>query len=897
MSDGSGPSRDPSGQQGETREGAESKQSRSAQDRDVMNFEGDDDVSDEIRHHILERADALVRDGWTRRDAMREAERRFGNVAAIRKDMKGRRRFNGWETFRSIGSDFRHAVRGIGAQPTFSIALIATLALGIGAAVSIFATVDALLIRPLQYDQTDRLVELNRASLQNAGYTPGIETSRIHTWRESAADLFDGWIAWSHGSIARTDGEAAEPLEILAVTPGADTLLGLPLLHGRGFGEDDARVGGAEVAVLGRAYYERIGGDASILGSTIRLESGPVTVVGVLRGGVRFPTWGGEPDLWLPLRDDFTTADRSLGFVVGFWGRLRSGVSIEVAQERVDAIAAALQEREPLEEGWRLQLASIDEHRMSDDLSDELWTVAATVAAIFLIAWVNGINLLLVRASARTRELAVRLAIGGSRARVARQLVIEGIVWGCAGGAVALAFSVVGVGALDRMVPWIVKWSSPHALEVESRTLGFTFAATLLVGTVLGFVSALHVLKGRVVSPLARRPADDTVDRRKLRSGLVVVQVALSMTLLAGAGLFVKSFAQLVHVDPGYDYERIAIASIGLWPTRYPNAATRADFFQRLEERLEGDPGIEAVTRIDVRGFNSAPLEPEGGVVPREQPVRVPRATIAHDYLDVMGVDLVAGRGFITSDAGTGAVIVDLDLARFLWEGPAVGRRFRLGEDGEWLTVVGVVDDLRMMGRDQREGPYQILHPAAPNTAGSWVELAVRSRGDPASVLATVREAVRELDPEQSIWRLRPAKAVLADDEAEPRFVATLMSLLAGIAVTLAAVGLYGVLAYAVSRRGRELAVRIAIGADARAVRRMVVGEGLIVATVGVAFGLGGAVIASRQIEHLLYNVQPHDSTTLFTTALLFLAVAAMASYLPARRAVQLNPAETLRRD
>ncbi|MGH7464502.1 MAG: FtsX-like permease family protein [Longimicrobiales bacterium] len=375
-------------------------------------------------------------------------------------------------------------------------------------------------------------------------------------------------------------------------------------------------------------------------------------------------------------------------------------------------------------------------------------------------------------------------------------------------------------------------------------------------------------------------------------------QIALSMTLLAAAGLLVKSFARLMTVDPGYRHENVALAYIGLSPTRYPEAAQRADFFHSLEAMLEAHPGVQGVTRSDGRGFRSnVALEAEGRLPPRNQPYRIPSATIAPDYLDVMGVQLVAGRGFTAGDANTDAVIIDLDLARFLWADDAVGRRFRLGDDGEWLNVVGVVRDLRLMGRDQREGPYQILYPAAPESAGGWVQVAVHTAGDPATILDVIRDAVAALDPQQTIWQLQTAADALADDAAEPRFLVTLMGLLAIIAVVLAAVGLYGVLSYSVARRDRELAVRMAVGADARRLRAMVLGEGLAVTIGGVTLGILGTSAVSRLIEKLLYEVPPHDTATLAATTSLLLAVAALASLLPARRATRVNPSEILRRD
>ncbi|MBW3535324.1 MAG: ADOP family duplicated permease [Gemmatimonadetes bacterium] len=863
-----------------------------------------DDLDDEIRHHVLECADLLVRQGWSRADARAEAERRFGDVDRIRGEMAdaragGRGTAGPGALLRSAGSDLCYALRGLRGSPGFAAAIVATLGLGLGAASSIFSVVDALLLRPLPYAAAERLVEVNHAAWQSHGYTPGTTASRVRGWQEAASGLADGWVAWRLLSLVRTDGAAAEELAVVAVTPGADTLLGIPLLLGRAFSADDGRPGSADVAVLGRGYYERLGGDPGIVGRTLRLESGPVTVVGVLRGGVRFPTWGGDADLWIPIRDDFTAADRPIPNVGGLWARLRPGVSLAAAKERADVLAATLQEQEPLEDGWAVRLEPVGAHRAGSDLKRALWTLSATVAALLLIAWVNGVNLVLVRASARSREMAVRLAIGGSRLRLVRQLLVEGLVMGVLGGLAALALAILAVTGIRGIIPWVVAYSSPHPLEVEARTLAFAFGASLLVGTVLGLAPALQAMRGGGLSSLAGQRSDDAPGGRRLRSGLVVAQIALSMTLLAGAGLFVKSFARLVSVDPGYDYERIALADIGLSPNRYPGAADRADFFRRLEEALEARPGIEAVTRTEGRGFRSGvALEPEDGRPPLDQPNVVPSAPIALDYVEVMGLDLVAGRAFEPADAGSDAVMIDQDLARLLWgRGSAVGRRFRLAEDEAWLTVVGVVRELRLMGRDQREGPYQILYPSSPDGADPWVEVAVRVAGDPRSALVPIRDAVGELDPEQTIWRLRTAADALAQVEEEPRFLATLVSLLALVAVLLAAVGLYGVLAFSVARRDRELAVRMALGADGTRVRAMVLGEGLVVAAAGVVLGLLGALAASRAVEQLLYEVQPHDPATLAVTASLFLAVAAVASFLPARRATRVDPAAMLRRE
>jgi len=865
-------------------------------DREPLDRGAAAELEEEIRHHVRERAELLMQEGWERDAALREAERRFGDVARIRRQtlaVHGREeaRTTLVEALRSAVADVRYALRGVRANPGFALAVVATLALGIGAASSIFSVIDAILLRPMPYRDAERIVEVIN----------GLDAARLRGWREASRELADGWLAYHRQTLVRTDGEGAEALAVVGVTPGADTLLGIPLLLGRAFTPEDARPGGTDVAILGRAYHERLGGDPGVVGSTLRLESGPVVVVGVLRGGVRFPEYAADPDLWIPLRDDLTLADRSPGGAQGVWMRLKPGVELAAAQERADALATSLQEEEPLERGWKVRLLPVGAHRANPDVKQALWTLAGTVAAIFLIACVNGVNLLLVRGSARSREMAVRMAIGGSRGRVVRQLLVEGLVLGLLGGVAAVLLAVGAVAGMRGLLPTEVLFFSPHAFGVEERTLAFAFAASVLVGTVLGLLPGLQLVRREGMDlplSLAGRAAGDTPARRRLRNGLVVAQIALSMTLLAAAGLFVKSFARLVRVDPGYDYQRVALAAIGPSGTRYPEPEDRADLLRRLEEALEARPEVASATRTGGSGFTSGRLEAEGGVVPEGQPKLIPHTSVLPDYLEVMGIELVAGRGFEPSDAGTDAAIVDRDLARYLWgaESP-LGRRFRLDEEGSWMTVVGVVRELRMMGRDQRDGPHQVLRPAAPERAGGYVEVAVRTEGDARLGVRAIREELLRLDPEQWIWKIGTAAEALAEEEDKPRFLVTLMSLLAGTALALAAVGLYGVLAYSVARRDRELGIRLALGAGEGRVRRMVLGEGLAVAGVGVALGLGGALAASRAIERLLYEVEPGDPATLAATTLLFLGVAAAACLFPARRATRVDPSEVLRQE
>jgi putative ABC transport system permease protein len=772
------------------------------------------------------------------------------------------------EWLRALARDVRHALRGLAKRPVFAIPVILTLSLGIGAASAVFSVIDAAMLRPLAYRHADRLMDVKPSGTGNS--TGTLPLAALPDFLAGSRTFADGWVAYRREAIVRTDGPAAEQLWAVGVTPGADTLLGIPLLMGRSFTPDDARPGNPEVVVLSRAYFEGLGGDASILGRTVRLESGHATVVGVLRGGVRFPIYADDPHLWVPLRDDFSLLDRAADArAMDLWVRLLPGLDPESATARAEALAVGLRQEDLLAADRYVALIGIGDFLLNNGSRRALWALAATVGILLLIALVNGVNLVLVRAASRSRELAVRAAIGGSRGSVLRLLLVEGMALGVASGAAAAAVAWLAVHALRPLLPRHLTFFSPPAFPV---------------------------LRHRRRAPsLGGRSADDTLAARRFRGGLVVAQVALSMTLLAAAGLFVKSFTTLMRVDPGFEHERVALAMIPLSEVRYPDPAARTDLLRRLEETLEARPEVEGVSVAGGGGFAFGTLEAEGRVAP-EGGFIVPYREVGPDHLEVMGMELVAGRDFGSSDAGSPVAIVDLDLAGYLWgsESP-LGRRFRIGSNGDWRTVIGVVRELQLMGRDERDGPNQILYPADPSRMGSMAQIAVRTSGDPAALLPIIQETLQGIDPEQWIWKLQTGAQALAEEEGQPRFLVTLMTLLAAVAVTLASVGLYGVLAYSVARRNRELGIRVALGADRRRVRRMVLSEGLGVAAGGIALGVAGAALATRTLEQLLYEVEPGDPSTLLGTAALFLLIAAAASLLPAARATRADPVEVLR--
>jgi putative ABC transport system permease protein len=577
------------------------------------------------------------------------------------------------------------------------------------------------------------------------------------------------------------------------------------------------------------------------------------------------------------------------------WARLREGVPVEAAREAIPCVAASLQSAEPREQGWGVDLVPIGGRRTFEATERSLSLLSGTVALILLIALMNSANLLGIRTLTRSRELGIRVAIGGSRSRIARQLLAEGLLLGLLAGVCSLALAWLALTGIEGLAPESWDWWSVYSLGIERRTLLFGFTAALAAGTILGLVPSASVLRSDNLLR-SRTTTDDTRTAKRARSVLVVAQVALSMTLLAGGALFVGSFLRLISVDPGFDFRRVAMADIELSNRLYPTDRDRAAYLDRFEAVLEANPAVTGATTMGGGNFYvEAVLSAEGFPPPPNQPDIIPYASVNPDYLSVTGTELVAGRSFEPLDVGQNVAIIDVDLARFLWGTEnVIGRRFRVREN-EWQEVVGVARDLRMLGRDQREGPYQILYPRSPDQIWVVATLVVRTEGDPRLLLQVLREAARSLDPEQTFWRLRTGADALSEPEQSARFLAVLMSLLAGIGVALAGVGVFGVLAYSVGRRARELGVRKALGAKEGALLAMVLREGLSLGGFGVLLGVGSALAIAGMAESLLFEVDPRDPGLLAFAAILFLVVIASASLLPARRATRVDPLEVLR--
>jgi len=856
----------------------------------------------EIRHHVEERTDQLVEEGWERRAARREAERRFGDAGRVRRELvdmgridEGRRKMTG--RVESVVQDVRYALRGMRRSPGFAVTVCLTLGIGIGAAGAIFSVVDAVMLRPLPYERPEEIVEVSLVRGESDITLPFLLADQVEPYR-NAADFFEETAYSERLSLTRTDAAEPEVLSVLAVSPGMDELLGMDADLGRLFGPDDAVPGAPRAIVLSHGYWRRIGADPGVLGTSIRLEETPWTVVGVLPPDFKYPVAGREPAGWIPFATDRTAAGQPVDRM-RIVGRLASGVTLDEARSRAEALAAALESEQPHPVGWSVALDPVTEWRGNDRLKRGLWLLSGAVGLMLAIALANGVNILLVRATTRRSEMAVRRSVGASRLRLLEQTLTESVLLALVGGAVAVVAAAVLVAAMAGVVPDELTFSSLYRLGLERRALVFVFATATVGGIVVGLPAALAVAR--------RADATTTQDARAHRSrsrihGLFVVgALGLSVALLSGATTFARSFQQTITVDPGVAVDSLAFVQLSPNERAYETADARWLFLERVVEEIAADPRVGAVT---VTGG----LPPDGGGIafgsglqaefgePIEEFTLVGFTTVEPDFERVLGVEIVEGRALGAGDAERRSVMIDRDLARLLFgEASAVGRRFRLSANAAWQEVVGVVDEIKLGGLDDETSPYALLYPADEGgiSAGA-VTIAVRA-AEPAALLPSLRAAVRRVDPRQPVAEITTAGRAMTDSLSSSRFLVLVMSGIAAVATFLAAVGVYGVLSYTVSRRRREMGIQMAIGASRGEVRRGVLATGAALAATGGLVGVAVAFSFAHLAEDLLFRVQARDPASMLVGAGVMFVVSLLACWIPARRATRVDPVEVLR--
>jgi putative ABC transport system permease protein len=797
--------------------------------------------------------------------------------------------------------DIALAFRRLVLQPAFTATAVLTMALGIGANTAVFSVIDAVLLRPMPFAEPGALVELPMVS-RGGSYITSHQLDAVHEWR-TQTDLFAAFEAYRPQPLVMVDGRDPVRIEASALTGGMMAMLGVAPAIGRLITDADAQPGRDPVVVISDALWrQRFARDRSIVGRRVRMDDGVYEVVGVMPASFRFPRATNQAWIALPL---VAPPPGSGGFIVV--ARLAPNVTIDLALSRVQALAPAFAAWMPKGEGWSLLVRQFGESRANPGPRRALWIIAGAVALVLLIACANVANLLMARGAGRSHELAVRAAMGASRGRLIRELLAECALLSAVGGAAGIAVAYWGVGVLQQLTPSDLTFLAVSDIAVDGRGLAFSMAATLLAGVISGLVPAFRSTGREVIDPLrsAGRSATASPRQRRLGQLVVIAELALAVMLLTGASLLLRTFDHLTRIDPGFDTSNLIGITITLPESRYPNTAATTQFWTDLRDRAREVAGVDGVTIAPALPPNSGGfsfnlnIEAEGNPeIISDSTVVLPRATIRPEYFSVLRIPLLAGRTFTPEDGTVKPppVIVNEALAGRLWPaGNAIGGRMRLDNDEPFREVVGIVGTVYQFDRT-RSDQMGIYDPAG-QSFGRFLTLTVRTAGDPAARVADLRAAIRAIDPSLPIYRIETATQAYATFHAAPRFYAVLLVVFAITGMALAAIGLYGVMAYATAQRMAEFGLRLALGAEPRDVLRLVMRQGLWIAAWGVAIGLAGAAAASGTLARLLVGVTPRDPGTFAAVALALAGVALAACWIPARRALRVDPVVALRRE
>lgn len=805
-------------------------------------------------------------------------------------------------------ADLRYAIRKLAGAPGFTFAALLTLALGIGANSAIFSVVYGVLFRPLPFPDSQQLVRVSSSLNGN----PPIDAFSSPNYLDLAelADVFAGAAASSRGTLTLTGAGEPTDLNVSVVSANFFDVLGVRPQLGRAFSPAENEPGNRNVVILSRALWQqRFGGDPGILNQSLLLGGNAFTVVGVMPSGFSYPS---NTDVWVPL--EYSEAFRSEGSRGGFYlsviARLRDDVPLERARAAVDALARRIDEAwDP--PGFPVTLAMVTtplREAIIGDVRTPLLVLLAAVGFVLLIACVNVANLLLARASTREAEIAVRTAIGAGRSRIIGQLVTESVVLGLLGGLLGLVLALWGTAAIVGMQPGDLPRISE--VRVDGAVIAFTFGISLVAALLFGMLPALQSASMNPYDALREAGRSQVGSRRsqRLRTGLVVAEIAFAVLLLAGAGLLIRSFATLMDVDPGFRSEGLLTFLVGLPGGTYPDDARRSMFVEQYLERVRALPGVAEAAAVSAAPLAAGTLRVgfsiEGeGEVSSEQVMDI--RVVTPGYFRLMGIPLRGGRDVEPSDrAGTQpvAVVSEAAVRRYFRDGDPIGRTITMGwardaqPDGVTATIVGVVADVKLY--ELGEAPLPTVYFPHAQVGVPGMSIIVRAAGaNPLLPVPGLRDELRALDPNLPLDDVQLVDDILADSVAQPRFYMMLLLLFAGVAVILAAVGIFGVMSFAVAQRRREIGIRMALGAPHASVLRLVLREGMLVTAVGIAIGLTAAVALTRVMESLLYGVAATDAVALVGATLILAATALLASCLPARRAASLDPLLALRAD
>ncbi len=811
-----------------------------------------------------------------------------------------------WEE--DMFQDLRFGLRMLLKNPGFTLIAVLTLALGIGANTAIFSVVNAVLLRPLPYPEPERLIRLWESNPGRGWPEFSASAPNFADWRKQQT-VFEQLAAYGFDTFNLTGGGEPERVFALGVTANLFPTLGTPPALGRNFLPEEEQPGRHRVAILSDGLWQRrFGADPQLIGRQIQLNGANYTVVGVMPP--RFQLTPGT-EVWTPLMLDPALApwhaNRS-HHIIHVIGRLKPGVSFAQAQAAMDVIARQLEQQYPKSNaGWGVRLRTFYDWLVPEQIRQSVLALFVAVGFVLLIACANVANLMLARASTRSRELAMRAALGASRLRVLRQLLTESLLLAVLGGLAGTLLARWGV----QLIKASASLNIPRLAEtrLDLRALGFALIVALLTGLIFGLAPAWQSSKLDLNETLKEGGRGGGGTRGGLRGALVVGEVALALVLLLSAGLMIRSFANLQNAPLGFAPENVLSLQINLPGfnvpgSKYGEKAQRVNFYNQLLEQMRAAPGVVDAAAVTQLPLYSGPgwaqeITLEGREAPPSDTKPSARAFAATPrYFKTMGIPLLQGRDFTEQDSGDGPLnfIVSETFARHCWpDENAVGKRFRTNAFDLFGTVVGVVGNVRNVSLESEGGPAFYFSYGRIGMPGLVV--VARTVAPPETMVAALRAQAHSLDHDLPVYNVRTLDQLVYNAAGQPRFQTVLLSLFGGVALLLAALGIYGVMAYAVTQRTHEIGVRMALGARAGEVLRLVIGQGMKLALAGVVIGLGGALALTRLMKTLLFGVSTTDPLTFATLALMLIGVALVACYLPARKATKIDPLHALRRE
>jgi putative ABC transport system permease protein len=796
--------------------------------------------------------------------------------------------------------DLRYAIRMVAKSPGYTAVIVLALAVGIGATTAIFSVVNAILLRALPYGNPDRIVMVWMDNRKLAVDQDWHSYPNYSDYKDQN-QVFEEMAAFNDRSFNLTG--TGDPDRVVGAhsTASLFAVLGVEPIQGRVFMPEENDPGKDQVVIISQGLWQRrYGSDPNLVGQQISVNGASRTVVGIMPASFRFPSKNSE--IWVPTSLNPEIKAQRSAFWLKAVGKLKPGVTIEQARADMTPIASRLAEQYDFLSAYGVNLVPLHD-QIVGTVRPALLVLLGAVGFVLLIACANVANLLLARAAVREREIAIRTALGAGRWRLVRQLLTESTLLAIVGGTAGLLIALWGLDVLVALSPADIP--RLDQIRIDGRVLAFTFSVSLLTGLIFGIVPAIQSSKPDLNESLKEggRGTTGGIQGARVRSALVVSEIALSLVLLIGAGLMIKSFIRLQQFDMGFNPERLLTMRLQLSGTKYREEQPRVSFIKDLVERVESLPGIQSAGAISTIFLTKTPFSTTFRIKgrpapPPEEDIEVPIDSVTPNYFRVMGIPLISGREFNDGDVRTapGAIIINQTFVRqFFKDEDPIGKDFTFGDPNTdpWLKIVGVVADVRRTGFDSEPRAETFL-PHAQASSGAMT-LVIRTAGDPVSLASAIRSEVWAIDKDQAVYDIKPMSQLLGDMISQRRFNMLLLAIFSAVALILAAVGIYGVISYSVTQRTHEIGIRIALGARPGDVLKMVVGRAALLALVGVGTGILGAFALTRLMSSLLYGVSATDPLTFGVVSLALSGVALGASFVPALRAARVDPMIALR--